>query len=91
MEKCTFCIQRIREATVQAKVENRRIRDGEVVPACAQTCPAEALVFGDLMDPNSRISRIVAEDARVYQVFAELNTKPAVFYRKRVVDDGVLT
>jgi anaerobic selenocysteine-containing dehydrogenase/Fe-S-cluster-containing dehydrogenase component len=91
MEKCTFCIQRIREAEVRAKRENRALVDGEVTPACAQTCPAEAIVFGDLMDPNSRISRIVAEEKRAYQLLGELNTKPAVFYLKRVVDDEAAT
>lgn len=90
MEKCTFCIQRIREATVLARREERKIRDGEVVPACAQTCPAGAIVFGDLMDPGSRVARIVAHDRRAYQVLAEVNTKPAVFYLKRAVDDAVL-
>jgi len=88
MEKCTFCIQRIREAERRAKRENRPLRDGEVQPACVQTCPAEALVFGDLMDPTTRIARIVAEDKRAYQLLDHLNTKPAVFYLKRIVDEG---
>jgi molybdopterin-containing oxidoreductase family iron-sulfur binding subunit len=91
MEKCTFCIQRIREAEVRARREDRPLRDGDVVPACAQTCPAEALVFGDLMDPTTRIARIVAEDTRAYQLLGELNTKPAVFYLKRVVRPALST
>jgi molybdopterin-containing oxidoreductase family iron-sulfur binding subunit len=91
MEKCTFCIQRIREAERRAKREKRALRDGEVQPACAQTCPAEALVFGDLMDPSTRIARIVAEDRRAYQLLDDLNTKPAVFYLKRIVDDPKAT
>ncbi|MBI3948446.1 MAG: 4Fe-4S dicluster domain-containing protein, partial [Armatimonadetes bacterium] len=86
MEKCTFCVQRIKEVTIRAKAEARPVKDGEITPACAQTCPAEAIVFGDLMDHGSRIARIVAEDPRRYQVLRELNTKPAVFYRKRIVD-----
>ncbi|MBM3502067.1 MAG: 4Fe-4S dicluster domain-containing protein, partial [Armatimonadetes bacterium] len=86
MEKCTFCIQRIREAEVRARREDRPLRDGEVMPACAQTCPAEALTFGDLMDPSTRIARLVAEDRRAYQLLGELNTKPAVFYLSRRVE-----
>ena len=88
MEKCTFCIQRIRSAGMQAKREDRKIRDGEVVPACAQTCPANAIVLGNLMDPESEISKAIEHNPRAYQVLHELNTKPAVFYLKRVVDDG---
>ncbi len=87
MEKCTFCIQRIRSAGMQAKREDRKIRDGEVIPACAQTCPANAIIFGNLMDPESEVSKAVRENPRAYQVLHELNTKPAVFYLKRVVAD----
>lgn len=87
MEKCTFCVQRIREAEHHAKKEGRRVRDGEITPACAQTCPAEVFVFGDLMDPNSRISRLVKDHPRRHQLLKELNTKPAVFYLKRVIND----
>ncbi|MFQ6133904.1 MAG: 4Fe-4S dicluster domain-containing protein [Armatimonadota bacterium] len=87
MEKCTFCVQRIREGEQRAKAQNRRLRDGDIVPACAQTCPAEAMVFGDLMDSNSQVSRLVREDPRCYQVLGELNTKPAVIYLKRLLHD----
>lgn len=79
MEKCTFCIQRIRDARHNAKVEGRPIADGEVIPACAQTCPTDALVFGDLNDPNSRISK-AAHDTRVYRALEELNIDPAVAF-----------
>lgn len=85
MEKCTFCVQRIKEVTIRAKAEGRAVKDGDIVPACAQTCPADAFLFGDLNDPNSRLSRLVQEDRRRYQVLRELNTKPAVFYQKRIV------
>jgi anaerobic selenocysteine-containing dehydrogenase/Fe-S-cluster-containing dehydrogenase component len=84
MEKCSFCVQRIKAAHGVAKDEDRKIKDGEVVPACAQTCPTEALVFGNLMDPKSRISKMV-ESPRAYQAMGYLNTKPAVIYLKKVV------
>jgi molybdopterin-containing oxidoreductase family iron-sulfur binding subunit len=83
MEKCTFCIQRIREAKDRAKDEGRSIRDGEIVPACAQTCPTSAIVFGDLNDPQSRVSQL-SRDRRGYHVLGELNTRPAITYLKRV-------
>ena len=83
MEKCTFCVQRINEARDGARDEERLLRDGEVKPACAQTCPAQAIVFGDLNDPESRVSRAAA-DPRAYSVLGELNTRPAVTYLKKV-------
>ncbi len=86
MEKCSFCIQRIKEAHNQAKNEKRDIRDGEVMPACVQTCPTDALVFGNLMDPNSAVRKKI-EDPRAYQVMGYLNTKPAVIYLKKVVQE----
>jgi Fe-S-cluster-containing dehydrogenase component len=84
MEKCSFCIQRIKAAHNNAKNENRSIRDGEVTPACVQTCPTNALIFGNLMDPDSRVRKLV-EDPRAYQVMGYLNTKPAVIYLKKVL------
>jgi len=87
MEKCTFCVQRIREVTARAKKEGRPVGDGEIVPACAQTCPAGVFIFGDLMDLDSRVSRIVRSDPRRFQVLQELNTKPAVIYLRRVIND----
>lgn len=88
MEKCTFCVQRIHAAEALAKKEARPLRDGEVTPACAQTCPAGVFVFGDLMDPKSRVSLIAQDDPRRSQMLQELNTKPAVFYLKRVINDS---
>ncbi len=84
MEKCSFCVQRIKEAHGQAKNENRKIRDGEIIPACVQTCPTDALVFGNLMDLNSRVRKLT-EDPRAYQIMGYLNTKPAVFYLKKII------
>ena len=83
MEKCSFCVQRIQEAKDRAKDAGRPVRDGEVTPACAQTCPAHAITFGNLKDPDSRVAR-AAHDVRGYRVFDTLNTKPAVIYLKKV-------
>lgn len=82
-EKCTFCVQRIRESKDKAKDEGREVRDGEIVPACAQSCPTQAIVFGDLNDPESRVSKL-ARDPRRYKVLEQLNTKPAITYLKKV-------
>jgi len=87
MEKCTFCVQRIRGAQNRARLEDRNVRDREIVPACAQSCPSEAIVFGDLHDRNSQVSQL-AGNPRGYHVLAGLNTKPAVTYLARVVTNG---
>lgn len=81
MEKCTFCIQRIRRAEDTAKSENRAMRDGDVVPACAQACPADAIVFGRIDDAESRVSQ-AARSARGYHQLEELNILPRVTYLK---------
>ena len=86
MEKCSFCIQRIKVAHSNAKNEKRMIRDGEVIPACVQTCPTNALVFGSLMDKQSRVRKLV-DDPRAYQALGYLNTKPAVIYLKKVLQE----
>jgi molybdopterin-containing oxidoreductase family iron-sulfur binding subunit len=83
MEKCTFCVQRIREAENHARIEDRGVRDGEIVPACAQTCPADAIVFGNMRDPDSRVRRVAAS-GRGYRVLDMLNTQSAVTYLRRV-------
>ncbi len=83
MEKCTFCVQRILHAERQAKAQGRTLRDGEVQPACVQSCPTRTFVFGDLMQPNSQVSRLFKHPRR-YQLLRELNTKPAVIYLKRI-------
>ena len=79
MEKCTYCLQRIRQAKIRARNEKRELLDGEVVPACAQTCPTGAIVFGDLNDPESRVRGLIA-DPRSYAVLAELNVRPRTHY-----------
>jgi len=90
MEKCTFCIQRIQTAKIVAKNQRRPLRDGEIVPACAQTCPTEAIVFGDLADPESRVAR-QHRHPRAYGMLAELFTEPRNRYLTRLRNpaDGV--
>ena len=85
MEKCTFCVQRIQDARQRAKIEGRAIRDGDITPACAAACPAQAIVFGDLKDPESLVSRL-SNDGRGYQVLAELGVRPAVTYLSNITN-----
>ncbi len=79
MEKCTFCVQRIQEAKIEAKRRGEKLSDGAVQTACQQSCPAQAIYFGDLNDPNSRVSKMMANPRR-YRVLEELNVRPAVGY-----------
>jgi molybdopterin-containing oxidoreductase family iron-sulfur binding subunit len=84
MEKCTFCIQRIRGAQNTARLEDRPVKDGEFTTACAQACPSDALVFGNLNDPDSRVLKI-AQNPRGYHVLEELNVRPAITYLAKVL------
>jgi MoCo/4Fe-4S cofactor protein with predicted Tat translocation signal len=83
MEKCTYCVQRIQEAKILSQEQDRSIRDGEIVTACQQACPAEAIVFGNINDPNSRVSKLKAQ-SRDYVLLADLNTRPRTSYLARV-------
>jgi len=83
VEKCTFCIHRINRAKRNSVRDGTEIRDGDLSPACVQTCPTDALVFGNWKDPNSRINRLKA-DERNYELLGHLGTEPNVVYLKRV-------
>ena len=83
VEKCTFCVQRIQEKKTEARVAGRLIEDGEIQPACVQSCPSGALVFGDLNNPESRISKFF-ENERNYHLLEELHTLPSVGYLTKV-------
>ena len=88
MEKCSFCVQRIYTAKADAGLEGRELRDGDVKSACQQSCPADAIVFGDLNDPDSRVSKL-ARSARGYRVLSELGVGPSVFYQTKVRNEKV--
>ncbi|HUT88452.1 MAG TPA: 4Fe-4S dicluster domain-containing protein [Thermoguttaceae bacterium] len=83
MEKCTYCVQRIKAAAIEARNGNRRVEDGDVKTACQQVCPTGAIAFGDLADPKSQVARAAARD-RSYAMLGELNVKPRTVYLARI-------
>jgi molybdopterin-containing oxidoreductase family iron-sulfur binding subunit len=85
MEKCSYCVQRISAAKIEADKENRAIRDGEIVTACQQACPAQAISFGNINDKQSKVAKLQA-DERSYQVLADLNTRPRTKYMAAVTN-----
>ncbi|MBV6647780.1 MAG: 4Fe-4S dicluster domain-containing protein, partial [Cyclobacteriaceae bacterium] len=94
MEKCTFCVQRVQAGKLEAKKDGRRPMDGEIVSACASSCPSDALVFGDMKDPESKISKLLkiqskekgveSEEPRAYHVLEEIRVMPNVWYLTKV-------
>jgi MoCo/4Fe-4S cofactor protein with predicted Tat translocation signal len=86
MEKCSYCVQRIRTVQFEAEKAERKIKDGEITPACAQVCPAEAITFGDIKDGGSRVSQLKASRLN-YGLLEELNTRPRTTYLAKVVEE----
>jgi molybdopterin-containing oxidoreductase family iron-sulfur binding subunit len=85
MEKCSYCVQRISAAKIEADKDNRAIADGEIQTACQQACPASAITFGNINDKQSRVAKLHA-DERSYQVLADLNTRPRTRYVASVLN-----
>jgi molybdopterin-containing oxidoreductase family iron-sulfur binding subunit len=79
MEKCSYCVQRIREAEIRSQVEDRYVRDGEIQTACMQACPTQAIVFGDKNNPANRVAMLKADKLN-YAMYADLNTRPRTTY-----------
>jgi Fe-S-cluster-containing dehydrogenase component len=84
MEKCSMCVQRLQEGKLNAKKAGRKMKDGEVQVACAQTCPTNAIIFGDYNDPDSRVKKLWKPEERAYHLLGELNTQPNVYYLTKV-------
>jgi molybdopterin-containing oxidoreductase family iron-sulfur binding subunit len=88
MEKCNFCIARIREGKDTAKDQGREVFDGEVMTACQQTCPTDAIVFGNIKDQDSQVTKVKSTTKRGYLQLEDMNYKPAITYLKKVTHDN---
>jgi molybdopterin-containing oxidoreductase family iron-sulfur binding subunit len=88
MEKCTFCVQRIKSAKNAAKLDERKLKDGDIKVACEQSCPADAITFGDLNDPDSRVAKLFKAEPRSYAVLEEFNAAPSVRYLTKIRNNG---
>jgi molybdopterin-containing oxidoreductase family iron-sulfur binding subunit len=91
IEKCSMCVQRIQEGKLTAKKERRRPVDGEIITACAQSCPTNAITFGDMNDPESAISKVleVEREGRAFHMLEEINVRPQVSYLTKVRNKDV--
>ena len=83
MEKCTYCVQRLSAAKIDARLGGRELKDGDAKTACQQACPAEAIRFGDLLDLESQVAKARSSD-RTYALLAELNSRPRTTYQARL-------
>ena len=83
MEKCTFCVQRIKAGKNTAKDENRPLKDGDITPACQEVCPTDAITFGDLNDKNSKVAKYY-EEKRSYALLEEFNAAPRIRYQAKI-------
>jgi molybdopterin-containing oxidoreductase family iron-sulfur binding subunit len=84
MEKCSMCVQRIQDGKLTAKKAGRKIADGEIKTACSQSCPTQAITFGDYNNPESEVKRLWKPEERSYHLLEELNIKPNVYYQTKV-------
>ena len=83
MEKCSMCVQRIQEGKLNAKKDGRRINDGEIITACAQSCPTNAITFGNIFDENSEVAK-QSKNERMYHMLEEIDVRPSVFYLTKI-------
>jgi Fe-S-cluster-containing dehydrogenase component len=91
MEKCTFCVQRIKAGKNQAKTENRPLKDGDIKVACEVACPTSAIVFGDLNNETSRVAKVFKSEPRAYALLEEWYAKPSIRYMSKIRNNDFIT